>query len=113
MQWNANTPSKRGDRRMQSAFLMFPKTINGKTRWLERAEWEEELGPHPSIVPFLGPREFGKWEGIRWADEPAVPLMPPKPNRPPPPPPPPPLRPNQQQIRVTHVIRYDEPEAGT
>ena len=32
---------KNGTRRIKSGFLIFPKTINGETRWLESATWIE------------------------------------------------------------------------
>jgi len=55
-------PPKDGDQRECSAFLFFPKTINGETRWLERARWlqvytqeEDDLGPY-----------CGRWSAIRW-----------------------------------------------
>jgi len=33
----------RGQKRVRRAFLLFPKTINHERRWLEWAEWEEEI----------------------------------------------------------------------
>ena len=46
MQWNSR-PKERapspGDFRDRGAFLFFPKTINGQTRWLEFATWTEKF----------------------------------------------------------------------
>jgi hypothetical protein len=45
MRWmnKAKQPTPYGARRVRSRFLILPKTLNGETRWLEVAFWEEEL----------------------------------------------------------------------
>lgn len=44
MRWNER-PAKQGpvdgEMRSRTGFLIFPKTIDGQTRWLERASWNE------------------------------------------------------------------------
>ena len=37
-----NREEQVGDIKIKSRFLLFPKTINGELRWLEKASWEEE-----------------------------------------------------------------------
>jgi hypothetical protein len=34
---------KPGEKRIRSGFLLFPKTIDNETRWLETSTWEEIL----------------------------------------------------------------------
>jgi len=41
--------------RVKIGFLWFPKTINGETRWLEDATWEQQFH-----VP------FNIWINVRW-----------------------------------------------
>jgi len=41
MRWKTN--KKMQYSREISAFLFFPLTINGETRWLEKASWVEKL----------------------------------------------------------------------
>lgn len=41
--------------RIKGGWCIFPKTINGETRWLEWAEWEEQY------------RSYGyEWSAVRW-----------------------------------------------
>jgi hypothetical protein len=42
MRWTEKSEPKLGDKRFQTRFLLFPKTIDIETRWLEIAQWEEE-----------------------------------------------------------------------
>jgi len=35
--------SEVGDTRVQKGFLLLPKRIDNETRWMEYAEWKEEL----------------------------------------------------------------------
>ena len=51
-----------GDKRTRSGFLWFPKTIEGVTRWLERAEWEEQY-----IMTCL-PLGYLYWYAQHWMD---------------------------------------------
>lgn len=76
MRWTNDRPDV-GDTRKREAFLWLRKTINGETRWLERARWEECYGSrlpldHPDITewekscakdPLLGCKE---WRPFRW-----------------------------------------------
>ena len=36
-----------GDRRFPQRFLWLPKTLDGETRWLEEARWEEQRDYSP------------------------------------------------------------------
>jgi hypothetical protein len=48
---------KRGDKRVRRKFLWFPLELDGETRWLERASWDEEYGTT-------------MWFPLRWVEEP-------------------------------------------
>lgn len=41
MRWFKRSMPKGGDIRTRRRFLWLPLTIDGETRWLERAVWEE------------------------------------------------------------------------
>ena len=56
MRWRDEPEPKWGDYREQSAFLLFPYTIGGETRWLEKGVWEERFVNFPE----------GHWEAVRW-----------------------------------------------
>lgn len=71
MRWNAELPEV-GETRKRRKFLWWPKTINGETRWLEVARWEEVYGrdyppDHPDACdqPRLMAVERG-WNAFRW-----------------------------------------------
>lgn len=59
-------------RRIETKFLFFPKTINGKTKWLIKATWEEnfveelddELVAYDSINPFIR-----IWKPTKWIEK--------------------------------------------
>jgi len=77
---------KTGDVRVRDKFLLFPKTIDGETRWMERAKWVEHYGQNGGnvigrcYIPTYG------WEPSVWGEvdsKPAYYL----PITPPPPPP--------------------------
>ena len=54
-----------GDKReFRNRFLLFPKTINGETRWLERASWTETFIPDGPYIWFP-PR----WLSDEWIKE--------------------------------------------
>jgi hypothetical protein len=61
---------KIGDKRIKRRFLLFPLCINGETRWLEIATWQEEYNRmidslHPSGYPtFRYEWVAKKWIGI-------------------------------------------------
>lgn len=50
MRWYA---ARTGDRRTKSRFLLLPKTIDGETRWLEKAQWVQVYFDY-------------KWVSIEW-----------------------------------------------
>lgn len=54
-----------GSTRRVTKFLCFPKRIDGETRWLETATWEEEWGV-PVFDEGYGPRGF--WCATRWVN---------------------------------------------
>ncbi len=47
--------------RVRDGILIFPKTINGETRWLEWAMWNEEL-----IEIDIHGEKFYDWIPTRW-----------------------------------------------
>ena len=49
-------------KRIKTAFLIFPKTIDGEKRWLEKATWEEYC---------LSSDIYGQtfWYGIKWINK--------------------------------------------
>lgn len=64
MRWNT-VPEIGGNERKRSGFLLFPLTIKGETRWLERAEWVEvyqEPGNEMMVAS-------GNWFPCRWVEE--------------------------------------------
>ena len=64
MQW---TKSKKRylDKRNREGFLIFPKTIGCKTKWLERAKWVEIV--RTDWTAFGGAYYF--WDGLEWIEE--------------------------------------------
>ena len=58
----SNTVYEGGFTRIKQAFLLFPRSIKGDWRWLERAKWEEHLVVHSQTEPPM-------WEGLQWIDE--------------------------------------------
>lgn len=68
MQWKKKQPPKLGDRRTKRRFLFFPKTILDITRWLEWAEWQEEL-IHKTMYNSFGNKYFKLiWIENFWTD---------------------------------------------
>jgi hypothetical protein len=51
-----------GDERIRSGFLLFPKTIDNETRWLEWTKWLEEW----TVVGYHEP-SYG-WYARMWLD---------------------------------------------
>lgn len=47
--------------RIKTRFLIFPKTIENETRWLEKATWKE--------MYIKGLSSTGKWEELYWIKE--------------------------------------------
>lgn len=58
-------PAK-GETRMRFAFLLFPKTLNGETRWLCFARWEERYVP--AMIPIMPFARLGGWAWGHWID---------------------------------------------
>ena len=63
MKFNHPPKPKLGDTRIKSRFLLFPKTIDNTTRWLERASWKE-LYDDNIYNEFFSPF----WSAIEWTD---------------------------------------------
>jgi len=57
MRW---TPPKDGDIRVRTRFLIFPLTLNGETRWLERVTIKEI---------FQRSYDGSWWYPVAWVDE--------------------------------------------
>ena len=53
--------------RLRKRFLLFPKTINGETRWMVNSFWMEHLCP--MIQPFFGTAESPRWVAKRWVGD--------------------------------------------
>ena len=61
MRWKKEK-TKDGETRIINKFLIFPKTINRETRWLEKASWVEKWG-------YWGAAEDGPgWAYIDWLE---------------------------------------------
>ena len=65
MRWKESCPEI-GETRIRSGFLLFPKTANCETRWLEWAEWEEEYALYPTTKIQGG--LYGKWQPSSWVE---------------------------------------------
>ena len=57
MKWN-KVDTKEGSERLATKFLLFPKTLNGETRWLEWASFWQRW----RCIAGIGCR----WEDNRW-----------------------------------------------
>ena len=67
MRWSSRQPKHgpvEGDLRSRTAFLFFPKTIEGQTRWLEKASWTERY-QWIWTTSFSGSYWYG-WVPISW-----------------------------------------------
>jgi hypothetical protein len=68
MRWTNKEPLI-NDKRIKSKFLLFPKTINEETRWLERADWIEKF-----VAVYVYKTEIEEtpnkyfWLPIKWID---------------------------------------------
>ena len=58
MKFKRKRQPRLGESRTMRKFLLFPKTINSETRWLETATW----------VEMYTPGDFGiiSWTDVRW-----------------------------------------------
>lgn len=54
---------KPGNIRIIEKFLIFPKTINGETRWLEKAKIKQRFEFYIDVVIPLS-----EWDDIKWVD---------------------------------------------
>lgn len=60
-----------GDKRVSSGFLWLPKTIDGETRWLEKATWKEEYNEYWLVTGLSNSNSFFhdySWDDIEWVD---------------------------------------------
>lgn len=65
-------PYESSTRRIKTKFLFLPKTINGKTKWLVKASWQEEFKEEidqealdlgsTNILTFI-------WKPIKWIEK--------------------------------------------
>ncbi len=69
MRWRLQPPPKIGDTREVTKFLLWPKTIRGEWRWLERAKWQEKLTPCVGFHRY-GPFNDSEWVSDCWIDAP-------------------------------------------
>jgi len=71
MRWHKKirkTPA-RGTERERSSFLFWPRTINGETRWLERATILQRYGPTFEEAATQRLKYFTvKWHDVTWID---------------------------------------------
>ena len=67
MRWQTPRPKEIsiGDKRIIKKFLIIPCTINGETRWLERAEIEQEAVITCSYDIEQGGEGYA-WRNIEW-----------------------------------------------
>lgn len=49
--------------RVRERFLLFPKSIDGRLRWLEKAKWKERYTAYSSDETMVM-----SWESIEWLD---------------------------------------------
>lgn len=54
-----------GDTRIKTKFLLFPKKINGETRWLEKSSWEEVCEIYDNSPYYM---DIISWDAFRWID---------------------------------------------
>ena len=55
-----------GARRTKTKFLLFPKTIENETRWLERTSWKQR---YVAYVSRLNDTSMGgEWIDMEWED---------------------------------------------
>jgi len=61
-----------GDKRVTTKFLFLPKKINGQTRWLEFAKYEEVFRaiPRKTIIDHSRVAAYAssEWVALRWVD---------------------------------------------
>lgn len=67
MRWGGNPP-KFGQHRHRSGFLWLPKTIQGETRWLEFADWQETYQVDFRSMGYGVCVKVGIWAPTCWLD---------------------------------------------
>ncbi len=68
MRWNTRKSiSGVGETRSIEKFLFLPLNIEGETRWLENAKWEEEVSQYANV--YTQRDSSRKWDKIRWIDD--------------------------------------------
>lgn len=67
MRWTNEKPVE-GTMRVISKFLFFPRTIQGETRWLERAGIRQIRRYHEDDMRDAYSESFWYWEDERWVD---------------------------------------------
>jgi len=79
VRWNKTVRPNVGDTRNKRAFLWLPKSINGVTKWLEFASWEdryytyEECYDIDRYYTYEGCYDIanalcGEWRPVRWLE---------------------------------------------
>ena len=67
MKWTQPPTPKPGQARTVRRFLWLPLTLQGETRWLERAEWvERRMQVHRYSAGKWWPVHL--WQPVRWND---------------------------------------------
>ena len=67
MRWNEKEQPNHGDTRIVEGFLWFPEKLNGETRWLEKAKWEEKAY---GVQRVLTKESAGtRWYPVRWIND--------------------------------------------
>jgi len=64
MRWGHNPRSHIGSKRVITKFLFLPKRIGLETRWLEKAQIEQEFGWQQEGVD-----RWRDWSDVRWANK--------------------------------------------
>jgi hypothetical protein len=71
MRWNKKLPLQENNIRTKKKFLLFPKCINDKYRWLEIVEYKQKYIRHTSYEYVCGqamPFDNYFWENVCWVD---------------------------------------------
>lgn len=70
MRWAKKPPPRPGHREAVTRFLWFPLTIQGETRWLERATWVRVWREPPGDVTWAAGLNLGGgwWDDRCWLD---------------------------------------------
>jgi hypothetical protein len=66
MRWKNKIIPKEGDVRERNEFLLFPKTINGETRWLEFAMYRQVLKLQKGDMRDMVDSDLWYWKNLDW-----------------------------------------------